>query len=177
MMIDTDLLLGVALGAAIGSPIGYFLGFQRKHTDDGSILVPVIDHRPLGQRLREANPRQILAWVASRWLMVVMVVVLIAGFVQQQAITYTQRECNDRLWSTIAARGAIADDTEQARKDNDKAVYDLFTSWLALVPNGTGNNRDQAITALRKFEQTYSENLAQQEANAGKRAATPIPKC
>lgn len=175
-MINADLLIGVALGAAVGSPIGYFLGFQRK-TGDGSKLVPVIDHRPLRQRIKEANPRQMLAWLASRWLMVVMVVVLIAGFVQQQAITYTQRECNDRLWSTIAARGAIADDTEQARKDNDQAVYDLFTAWLALAPNGTGSNRDQAIAALRKFEQTYSENLAQQQENIRKRAATPIPKC
>lgn len=178
MMFDTELLIGVGLGAAAGTPIGYFLGFQRKRTaDGGSILVPVIDHRPLRQRIREANPRQMLAWLAARWLMVVMVAVLIAGFVQQQAFTYRQRECNDKLWSTIAQRAAIGEDTQTAGQENSAAVYNWVHSWLALSDVPPADRGNRAIESLRQYERDYNASLAKQKAAASKRAATPYPKC
>lgn len=179
MLIDWSLLLGCAIGAAAGLPVGYFLGFRRVHGDGGeSLLVPMIDHRPLRQRIREADLRQILQWAAGRWLAIFMICMVAIGLVQITTTSYRNRVCTNRLWDTIIERSAISGDTEEARRANDKATYDWAKAWLTLSedPAAVGN-RDQAIAALRLYVDTYDDNLARQEANARKRAERPFQRC
>ncbi|MFG1794122.1 hypothetical protein [Nocardia sp. NPDC049149] len=178
-MIDWSLLIGCVIGAAAGLPVGYFLGFRRVRKEGGaSVLVPMIDHRPLKQRIREANFRQALHWGAEHWLVALMTCMVLIGLVQITTVSYRYRTCNDVLWDTIIERSEIAGDTEQARQENDRATYDWAKSWLALSEDpAAAGNRDQAIVSLRQFVDTYDDNVARQEANAKLRANKPFQRC
>lgn len=178
-MIDWSLIVGCMIGAAAGLPVGYFLGFRRISDEDGApVLVPMIDNRPLRQRVRDANFRQALRWASGRWLVILMACMVLVGLVQITTVSYRYRTCSNRLWDTIVERSEIASDTEAARRENDKATYDWAKSWLALSedPGATGN-RDQAIVALRQFVDTYDANVTRQDANARARADKPFQRC
>jgi hypothetical protein len=174
------LSVGAVIGAVAMFLAMYSVGFRRVHRGPRTLLVPEWDRRALGERWQSARSRYGDLHLRKKWfhaLIAFMTLVIVLSGWQLFTFTSSQRACNDRLWSTIAERAAISEDTERARKENDEAVHTLFTSWLQLAAVPADERRDRSIVALREFESTYAANISTQRENARKRAENSYPKC
>lgn len=160
-----ELVIAALAGFLAGLFVGQCISFRRVHVGTHNKLRPELERHPLGGAL------------TGRVFRIVLVVLFLISTAMIVQFTVTQRNCNDRLWDTIATRAGISEDTETARKENDEAVHTLFAKWIELSQVPPEKRGDSALTALRTFETTYAANVAEQQENARKRAATPYPRC
>ena len=160
-----EVLIAALTGFVLGVVVGQLISFRRVHgPGDDERLKVELERHPFGGPLSGRVFRIVL----------VGLFILATAFVVQFSVT--QRGCNAEFRRTIAERAEVIVDNDLVRKENDQAVYDLVTGFLA-IPPGSPDARDRSRALLESFAETTSSNNARQDENARLRAANPYPRC
>lgn len=160
-----EVLIAALTGFVLGVVVGQLISFRRVHgPGDDERLKVELERHPFGGPLSGRVFRIVL----------VGLFILATAFVVQFSVT--QRGCNAEFRRTIAERAEVTVDNDLARKENDQAVYELVTGFLA-IPPGSPTARELELELLESFTKTTSSNNARQEEDERLRAANPYPRC
>lgn len=122
------LLVGAAAGFVVGVVTLLLLGFRRVHKGDRTLIVPQLDRRSVGERLRGWRDRAVSSPLRPRTLKFVIglaTVAVIAGLVQNTWFNLHQTECNAEFRSTSLELRQIGNkDRELETRDDERRNKD-----------------------------------------------------
>lgn len=164
------MLVGTGLGALFGSMLTYFLGFKRVRKPDGhTVLVPVVDNRPLAERihLREWSWNSARRWVQKQWVLLLLVVMLASSYAYLMAVSFESRrfadhqvDCNEEFrQSSKVLREIAAKDRElEARDDKLRDQRDTADAdWIGALLKLSPGSRDESIRLTIAYQETLHQ--------------------
>ncbi|MFC8531946.1 hypothetical protein [Nocardia sp. NPDC057227] len=158
------LLVGAAVGFVVGVVTLLLLGFRRVHRGDRTLIVPELDRRSVGERLRGWRDRAVASPLRPRAFVAIValaVATVVAGLVQNTLFNLHQTSCNaDFQSTTLELRQIATKDRELENRDDGlrNTRDDLMSTLVKALASPPPLSDPQAYT--QRLLQDYNTAVA-----------------